>query len=161
MNQSVLTSHLLAEVGNPCADKQCGSHGFCLLSNGTATCHCEDGYFRHAAAGQCLGEYFFIVTTTCYAIVFPGICCKIISCNNEWWFGIQHFGYRFCIIYNVEKDECYRGEDSCPDNSQCVNEIGSYTCTCNTGYRYDRESNSCKGMFLMSQAFVSWLNQDL
>ncbi|XP_038055917.1 ephrin type-A receptor 3-like [Patiria miniata] len=32
-------------------------------------------------------------------------------------------------------DECLKGTDDCHDNAGCTNTEGSYTCSCNTGYR--------------------------
>jgi hypothetical protein len=41
-------------------------------------------------------------------------------------------------------DEC-SNNTICPLNSNCVNQIGSYTCKCNEGYIY--KDNQCKGKY--------------
>ena len=37
-------------------------------------------------------------------------------------------------FFNSDDDECYNGTADCDTNAACDNTIGSYTCTCNTGY---------------------------
>ena len=38
-------------------------------------------------------------------------------------------------------DECARGIDSC--NQTCTNEIGSYSCSCGSGYRLSSDGHGC------------------
>ena len=45
-------------------------------------------------------------------------------------------------------DECTAGTDSCQHN--CVNTVGSYTCTCNSGYSLNGDGQSCSGIYLTS-----------
>ena len=35
----------------------------------------------------------------------------------------------------ADVDECREGIDMCDKNAKCTNNIGSYTCACNNGYR--------------------------
>ena len=34
----------------------------------------------------------------------------------------------------VDIDECNSDHDNCDDNATCNNTLGSFTCTCNSGY---------------------------
>ena len=47
--------------------------------------------------------------------------------------------------YNVYTDvnECVLGTDSCAHN--CHNTVGSYRCSCNTGYTLNRDRYTCDG----------------
>ena len=35
----------------------------------------------------------------------------------------------------LDVDECKAGLDSCPENAQCQNTIGSFSCICNNGFQ--------------------------
>ena len=43
----------------------------------------------------------------------------------------------FTLLYdllNSDIDECTDGPNDCDNNAECDNTVGSFTCTCNTGY---------------------------
>jgi hypothetical protein len=43
--------------------------------------------------------------------------------------------YNASFLYNsVDIDECRNNNNNCHSNASCSNVIGSYTCTCSTGY---------------------------
>lgn len=44
---------------------------------------------------------------------------------------------------NSDIDECTEGTDRCDQN--CHNNVGSYTCTCNSGYRLNANGYVCDG----------------
>ena len=52
----------------------------------------------------------------------------------------------------TDHDECAggigNGENDCPGNSTCVNTIGSFACSCNSGLRLlvSQGSKSCRGV---------------
>ena len=50
------------------------------------------------------------------------------------------------ILYalSLDIDECAEGTDRCAQN--CHNTIGSYTCSCNAGYRLNVNGYDCDGM---------------
>ncbi|KYN31855.1 Fibrillin-3 [Trachymyrmex septentrionalis] len=43
----------------------------------------------------------------------------------------------------VDVNECRELEDACSSNEECVNTVGSYTCTCKTGFRRDNLTQAC------------------
>ncbi|XP_018398956.1 PREDICTED: fibrillin-1-like [Cyphomyrmex costatus] len=43
----------------------------------------------------------------------------------------------------VDINECRELEDACSSNEMCVNTVGSYTCTCKTGFRRDNLTQAC------------------
>ena len=53
-----------------------------------------------------------------------------------------------CINFSVcflDINECARDTDDCDSNALCANNPGSFTCTCDYGFRGD--GKSCTGMF--------------
>ena len=55
---------------------------------------------------------------------------------------IFFFMHTLCPSY-ADIDECAEGTDRCSQN--CHNTIGSYTCSCNTGYRLNADGVTCDG----------------
>ena len=51
-----------------------------------------------------------------------------------------------CHLFFVDIDECANGENNCHINAVCNNTLGSYTCTCKTGYQGN--GISCTGEIL-------------
>lgn len=51
---------------------------------------------------------------------------------------------RIYVHFNADIDECEESIDDCTGNALCVNEIGSFRCTCPTGYTLN-DSISCRG----------------
>ena len=41
-------------------------------------------------------------------------------------------------------DECATMQAMCPNNSECVNNDGSYSCICNVGYHMNKYNDQCK-----------------
>ena len=44
---------------------------------------------------------------------------------------------------HLDENECLTGDDFCAQN--CSNTVGSYTCTCNTGYTLNSDGYTCNG----------------
>ena len=51
-------------------------------------------------------------------------------------------------IVSVDVDECKLNDTVCPNGSQCINTVGSFTCACEVGYYHIRNENTtlCTGM---------------
>ena len=54
---------------------------------------------------------------------------------------------------NTDIDECETGDD-CHENAECNNIVGSYECTCNTGYGGD--GLSCTGTAFMCNSYTCY-----
>ena len=55
--------------------------------------------------------------------------------------------YTLCLalhhFFTSDINECDLGIDLCTQT--CLNTIGSYTCSCRSGYRLDRDGYTCNG----------------
>ena len=47
------------------------------------------------------------------------------------------------ILVNVDINECIRGTAGC--TQICNNTLGSYICSCNSGYTLDADNHTCNG----------------
>ena len=56
-------------------------------------------------------------------------------------------------------NECTEMTDQCDQN--CHNNIGSYTCSCNTGYRLNPDGFRCDGMLSYSSGWHPLMKQTL
>lgn len=54
---------------------------------------------------------------------------------------------------NVDINECAEGTDRCAQN--CHNNVGSYTCSCNVGFRLNTNGYGCDGNLRIIVNFVS------
>ncbi|XP_032679008.1 fibrillin-1-like isoform X2 [Odontomachus brunneus] len=59
--------------------------------------------------------------------------------NQRCMDGTRYVRNRGCVDIN----ECRELEDACSSNEECVNTMGSYTCTCKTGFRRDNLTQAC------------------
>ena len=53
------------------------------------------------------------------------------------------------VLPAADIDECEDGTDGCNGNADCSNTIGSYTCSCLSGYSGD--GTNCNGMQFFNQ----------
>ena len=51
-----------------------------------------------------------------------------------------------CAWSMADIDECARDTDGCEHN--CINSVGSYFCSCNTGYALTMDSKNCTGEYM-------------
>lgn len=59
---------------------------------------------------------------------------------------IASVDFFFSISYHVDIDECALDTDQCAQN--CHNTVGSYTCSCNVGYRLNIDRRRCDGTYI-------------
>ena len=58
------------------------------------------------------------------------------------------YNHLHCMYINVaDLDECNTNTHNCDANADCVNTVGSYSCTCKAGYTGDGQS--CNGKKLI------------
>ena len=50
----------------------------------------------------------------------------------------------------IDIDECIEDTDACAQN--CTNSIGSYTCSCVSGYRLANNRLGCNGQYIYESA---------
>lgn len=57
-----------------------------------------------------------------------------------------------CFIMNVDINECATGRHSC--QQVCINNVGSYTCSCEYGYALHSNGFDCEGIpYFISHTF--------
>ena len=60
--------------------------------------------------------------------------------RREYW---QVYNSQLYLLADI--DECTDGSDNCDEGYVCTNIIGSYTCSCDTGYAWGGEA--CSGVY--------------
>jgi fibulin 1/2 len=106
-----------------CSD---GSHSCTQVCNNTVGsyhCLCFNGYLLNEDGFTCTGEPL-----------------SLVPINEQ---KRQPF---LLPCYNVDIDECRTGVDECEQN--CHNNNGSYTCSCNAGYKLADDGFHCIGKIL-------------
>ena len=54
-----------------------------------------------------------------------------------------YYLYTYTSHINLDVDECLEGTDTCAQT--CTNVVGSYTCSCDPGYRLGSDNRQCSG----------------
>ena len=93
----------------------------CTNTPGSFTCSCNAGYRLASNRLSCSG--------------------KLTSCNTVCTRSI------FCTFLDI--NECSGGSDNCAQ--RCTNTIGSFTCSCNTGYTLSSNRRTCNGRYTNSR----------
>ncbi|CAL1533923.1 unnamed protein product, partial [Lymnaea stagnalis] len=95
--------------------------GYKLLSDGVTCQKCDKPYYGNNCSSQCV----------CNGL---GSCDNIKGCVcNAGWTGTN------C---NNDVDECTTNSTACPNGQICTNTLGSYTCSCPSGYT--KVNDTCK-----------------
>ena len=55
------------------------------------------------------------------------------------------FLFSICCIFFSDFDECANNTDNCDVNAYCNNTVGSFNCTCNSGYTGN--GTTCAGKY--------------
>ena len=56
----------------------------------------------------------------------------------------QYYWITTLFTYFLDIDECSKGISGCTQG--CINSVGSYFCTCQTGYYLDSDNTTCLGL---------------
>ena len=49
------------------------------------------------------------------------------------------------MIFELDVDECKTYQNDCDYKAGCQNTVGTFKCTCKTGYYLDADQKTCKG----------------
>ena len=61
-------------------------------------------------------------------------------------------------IFQTDIDECVEGTAQCDDNASCNNTIGSYNCSCNSGYEGTGFEGNCSSKCTLSPSEMTYGN---
>lgn len=108
----------------------------CHNTQGGFSCSCYKGYQLQEDQTSC---------KKCKYPYFGDNCAGVCACNGRG--SCDHV--RGCVCDSgwtgptcaLDVNECQTLEQPCPDNQECVNSLGSYTCNCRPGYHM--ESGNC------------------
>ena len=56
------------------------------------------------------------------------------------------------FFMHEDVNECTMGTCNC--TQLCINNIGSYTCTCNSGYNLDADNHTCNGEYAIEMCCI-------
>lgn len=113
-----------------CTENTDGCTQICINTAGSYRCSCRSGYRLQSDGLLCNGE--------------P---------PQKWKYAelILH-GY-LDVSLMIDIDECSENRDNC--GQLCQNTLGSYSCSCRTGYRLASDGAGCDGIDLKTYSFCS------
>ena len=106
-----------------CAQGTSGCSHICNNTVGSYSCGCPIGYRLADDNRNCMGESR--------------------SKSRYYYYAPYSDNCIFCTCLCLDIDECRDNTDSCAQN--CINTVGSYSCTCNTGYSLASDRHTCEG----------------
>lgn len=93
----------------------------CINNRGGYSCTCNSGYTLDSNGRACNGmEHLKYWPLACFTV-----CSSFVS-------------------YSADVNEC-RSTTTNQCQQNCTNTVGSYTCTCHTGYRLNGDGRTCSG----------------
>ncbi|CAD5119519.1 DgyrCDS8121 [Dimorphilus gyrociliatus] len=120
---------------DPCKDNKCDKDATCYSGLGIPVCKCNTGFagdgFKCEEVDPCDDTDICGNGAICTKVGLEAQC----SCPN----GFGMLNGRDCI----DIDECVSKTDSCGENFECKNTIGSFKCVCQKGFRLDIASGKC------------------
>lgn len=127
--------YLLCNIVNPdineCTNGQHQCEHNCQNTPGSYTCSCRTGYRLNSDGRTCSG-----MCNVMFCVILLLLLCMLFL------FYIIHCKYCY-FTTSVDINECSEGTHQCAHN--CQNTVGSYTCSCRTGYRLSSNGRSCYG----------------
>lgn len=99
-----------------CAVNNGGCQQNCINTPSSFMCSCDEGYALASDGMSCNGSYIT------HGVVFS---------------------ITVCCVYDTDVDECELGTHNC--DQECTNTVGSFTCSCNTGFELDSDGHTCTG----------------
>lgn len=119
----------------------CGGHA-CFNMLGTYRCECEPGYAFNSVTRICEGEEFLWFS---YISCILSMCVYIQDtrsmCGNVWVPISASSFVSFCFL-DVNECRHYPGR-LCAH--KCENTLGSYQCSCTTGFKIAADGRNCDG----------------
>jgi len=114
---------LLADINECELGTPCDPNASCTDAVGSFDCLCNAGYTGSGlvCTSKWLGERYAYNSAHNYS-------CTFLIMHT-----IQIIPYQ--MITDI--DECEMGTDICDENANCTDTIGSFSCTCNSGYSGD------------------------
>ncbi len=131
INISYKNIHLYYADIDECAENSDNCTQNCTNTVGSFSCSCGSGFMLSTDSRTCQGM-----------IRFKVLWRQIIVCN---------------FLYTLDVDECLVGTDLC--NQTCTNNVGSYTCGCQPGYRLNEDGLNCEG--IRNEQYIKSLIQAL
>ena len=105
---------------NECELGYCGDNGVCYNSVGSFNCTCYDGFDFVNSSNLCEG--------LCINHLHPIASMLALA-----------------LLYYADIDECEMSP--CGDNEECSNDIGNFSCSCESGYSKNFDySEGCTGL---------------
>ena len=110
----------------------------CTNTVGSFECSCRNGY-EFASLPEGTLPDLTNVGRACIGILTLLQCCMLLALL----FYIKNdINYASSIFADI--DECERNNDGC--SQICSNTIGTYECSCNSGYELQRDTRGCEGL---------------
>ena len=122
--------HLQSTAVNECLQNNGGCEHNCQNTQGSFTCTCNSGFTLNSDQRRCTGQWMHARTLA-----------------------LRTYIERSHLIADI--DECTRGTDNCAQ--RCTNTPGSFTCSCNAGYRLASNRLSCNGKLTSCNTVCSYM----
>uniref|UniRef100_A0A3Q2YQV7 Latent-transforming growth factor beta-binding protein 4 n=1 Tax=Hippocampus comes TaxID=109280 RepID=A0A3Q2YQV7_HIPCM len=106
-----------------CQDQRVCTRGHCINTEGSFVCQCGPGFSVSLSGDQCDAEVFLS-----HLKLFN---LFVVCLQSKYTAGLS----------DSNVDECLEEDEPCKSVGECVNNMGSYTCTCPRGYQQINGTN--------------------
>ena len=103
-----------------------------------------------------LNDYFRYQWLTVRLFQIPTSDCMLISDTNVWLYAYFRYQCLTVCLFQIPMSDCTIISDTneCSSNNggcqqRCSNSVGSFSCSCNTGYRLKTDLRTCEGTILV------------